>query len=139
MRRGDVIIDCSEFRLPFEWAVRLRGTNAIGKYGEGIARRWLQSVGIKPDRHHTFTKGGIPSFHPDLFDHSTRVAYEVKTGRHQFTSTSIRQIDAYERAIRTGQARLVAYLNVAFEGRVGLPPRYREELQKGGFRLFILK
>lgn len=135
--RGDIIIDCSAYRLPFEWVIRRRGSNAVGKYGASIARRWLASMGMQLDRHHTFVARGIPSSRPDFFDYSTRIAYEVKTGRQSLTQQSQKQIVSYERAITTGQASLVAYLNVAFEGRVGLAPRFREELRKRGFLLII--
>ena len=139
LSRGDITIDCSAYRLPFEWAIRRRGTNAVGKYGMGIAPRWLASMGIQLDRHHSFVKRGMPSSHPDFFDRSTMIAYEVKTGRQPLTSQSLCQILEYERAVKTGQARRVAYLNVGFEGKVGLAPRYREELQKRGFLLLILR
>jgi hypothetical protein len=139
MLRGDIVVDCSAFRLPFEWVVRQRGRNAVGKYGMGVARRWLESLGLKLDRHHAFTRGGVPSCHPDFFDHSTRIAYEVKTGRPSFTRQSLDQIVAYDRARKTGQTILVAYLNVAFECKMGLAPRFREELSKRGFRLLFLR
>jgi len=110
----------------------------MGKYGMGVARRWLMSLGIQLDRHHAFLTNDGHSSHPDFFDHSTMIAYEVKTGTHALNNRSMGQIVAYECATRTRQASLIAYLNVAFEGRAGLAPRYREELQKRGFRLIIL-
>jgi len=137
--RGDFSVDCSEFRLPFEWVIRRRGSNAVGKYGMGVARRWLTSIGIQLDGHHAFFARGVPSSHPDFFDHETRIAHEVKTGRPSLTNQSLNQIVAYERAVRTRQAKLIVYLNVAFEGKAGLTPRYREELRSRGFRLFILR
>jgi hypothetical protein len=137
--RGDIIVDRSKFRLPFEYVIRRRDRNAVGRYGMGIPRRWLLSIGIQLDRHHALATNGIPSSHPDFFDHSTRIAYEVKTGRHSLNPRSLSQIITYDRALKTRQAKLIAYLNVAFEGKVGLTPRYREELRKRGFRLLMLR
>jgi len=111
----------------------------VGKYGMGVARRWLLSLGIQLDRHHAFDTNGVRLSRPDFFDHSTGIAYEVKTGKHYLNNRSMGQIIAYEHAVRTRQATLIAYLNVTFEGRVGLAPRYREELLKRGFRLLILR
>jgi hypothetical protein len=105
----------------------------------GVARRWLESIGLQLDRRHVFTQAGIPSSHPDFFDHSTRIAYEVKTGRPSFTKQSLNQILAYDCARKSGQTGLVVYLNVAFEGKMGFEPRFREELSKRGFRLFFLR
>jgi len=136
---GDIDIDCSASRLLYEWVIRQRGNNAVGKYGMGVARRWLSSMGMQLDRHYAFITNGVRPSPPDFFDHSTGIPYEVKTGRHSLNNRSMGQITAYEHAIKTRQATLVAYLNVAFEGRMGLAPRYREELVKRGFRLLILR
>lgn len=137
--RGDIVFDCSAYRLPYEQVIRNRGSNGVGRYGMGVARRWLSAMGARIDRHHAFVTHGIPSSRPDFFDHSTRIAYEVKTGRHPLTVKSLNQIKSYERAVRTRQASLVTYLNVAFNGEVGMNPRFREELRKRGFRLLILR
>ena len=92
-------------------------------------------MGVQLDRHHSFVKLGVPSSHPDFFDQSTRIAYEVKTGRQPLTSRSLSQALEYERAAKTGQAKLIAYLNVGL--KVGLAPRSREEPQKRRLLLLI--
>ena len=121
-------------RLLLRGVVRRRGINAVGRYGTGVASRWLGSMGLQLDRHHVFTGKGVPSSHPDFFDHSTPIACEVETGRQSLTNKSPSQIAACEFA-EAWQTRLVACMNVAFEGRLGRAPRFREEPRKGGFPL----
>ena len=135
----DIIIDCGSWRLPYEFVLRRRGRNAIGKYGAGIARRWLGSLGVGIDRHHTFDNQGKRPIRPDFFDPSTRIAYEIKTGQQGLSNRNLRQMLGYEHVLRSRQATMVVYLNVAFEGRVGLSRPYRNELLKRRFRLLILR
>ena len=105
----------------------------------GVARRWLMPLGINLERHHAFVRQGVPVSYQGFFDPGTKIAYEVKTGRQPLSDRTVDQIIAYERAIRTHQEKIVAYLNAAIEGRAGLAPRYREELRKRRLRLLILR
>ena len=137
--KQDIVIDCSAHRLPFEFVVKRRGANAVGKYGMSVARRWLESIDIHLDRHRVFLAKGRRSIRPDLFDQSTRIAYEVKTGQRGLSPRALLQLKGYGYALASRQANLVVYLNVAFDGRVGLSVPFREELRKRGFGLLILR
>lgn len=103
-----------------------------------IARRWLRTKGIQVDSHYTFNLANNRPSHPDLFDHTNLVAYEVKTGVHYLSERALAQILDYEYAVRTCQAGSVVYLFVAFEGRMGLGLRFREALRERGFKILFL-
>jgi len=134
----DIVIDCSRWRFPVESAVASCGTSRIARYGIYIATNWLSSIGVKVDRWHFFSRGPWRKIRPDLFDHATGTAYEVKTGHPIFSSQNRRQVESYGYAISTKQVKFVIYLIVGFEERSGLSGFYRKALLENGFRLIFL-
>jgi len=48
----DRVIDISKYRLPFEFVLKRRGSNALAKYGHVIASRWLLGLGVNAERQH---------------------------------------------------------------------------------------
>ena len=134
----DVVFDCSYYRLPYEFVIENRGANAVGKYGVIIASRWLADLGIRVERTHQFLNSWGRIIRPDVFDPSTRIAYEVKTGYLELSRSSRAQLKGYRHAVKSNQARKVVYLNVAIGGRVGPSYAFRQAMRAFGFPLVIL-
>ena len=134
----DVVFDCSRWRRQFESVLRRRGNNGVGKYGAMVALRWLQSLGLSPERWHSFWWPNGKRIRPDFFDPVARIAFEVKTGRIGVGARRISQLEGYLYAVRSGQTSLVVYLNVAFDGNVGVSELLRYELGKRHFPLIVL-
>lgn len=137
VEEGDVVIDRSTLRLPFEFVVRGRGTSGVGRYGMGVARRWPGSLGLQLDLHHVFDDDRGRPIRPD-FDRKTTISYEVKTGQRGLSKDAVRQLKRYGHAVSTGQTSLVVYINVAFMGRIGLSSPFRDAILARGFRLIFL-
>jgi hypothetical protein len=134
----DILIDASRYRLPFEFVLERRGSNAVAKYGHIIAWRWLLGLGVRAERHHILRNSYGRTIRPDLFDPITRTIYEVKTGCLYPSRVAWKQALAYRRAVRTRQARRVFYIGVAVEKRVGMSPGFRYMLSECGHQFFFL-
>jgi hypothetical protein len=134
----DFVVDCSKYRLAYEFVLQRRGDYAVGKYGVRIAKKWLRSIGVQVVETHVMRGPHGEVIRPDLFEESSRTAFEVKTGMAEFSAAAEIQIKHYEFAVKTSQACKVVYVNVAFMGRVGPVDRLRERLRKFGFKLVIL-
>lgn len=131
-------VDCSVFRLPFERHIRKCESNVIGNYGIHVARQWLKRDGIMAETGRIFRNSVGNKIYPDLYDSSSRIAYEVKTGIVQCTFENRSQLTDYRFAIDSGQVAGVTYVNVAINGRMGLQNSFRRRLRESGIRLVVL-
>lgn len=109
--RGEAV-DCSAFRLPFERHIQKWGSNVIGNYGIHVAKQWLKHEGTVTEAGRIFKNSVGKKIYPDLYDSSSRIAYEVKTGEVQYTLENRSQLADYKFAVDSGQIRGVTYLNI---------------------------
>jgi hypothetical protein len=139
LRKDDIVFDASKFRLPYEHVLERRGPNAKARYAHIIAWRWLLDIGIGAELNHVLRSSETCRMRPDLFEPTSKIAYEVKSGYLDTSKRARDQAVAYRKAVLTRQASKVIYLNVAVLGEFGMSPGYRLMLEECDHQYLFLK
>jgi hypothetical protein len=97
-----------------------------------VAKNFLTSLGVLPLAQFPY-RDEVGLLHvTDFYDSSTRIAYEVKTGKFESNSIYYFRIEPLLYSITSNQFSRVIYVNVRFLGRVGFAESIRRRIRSFG-------